>query len=177
MKVNLGKFRDNDANRTVKVVINDYDTWSLDYTLALIILPALLQLRQSKSGTPGEFMLDISGDPNAVQRSFDFHIETYNETVDKAHEKWENILDKMIWSFYQLVRDDYAKQYHHGKMELSFEPIEMTNPVTGKTETMQQMIDKNPDEHWYDHVGHDLHVERVQEGLELFGKYYKALWD
>jgi hypothetical protein len=39
------------------------------------------------------------------------------------------------------------------------------------------MVDKNPDEHWYDHIGHQLHEARIQEGLELFGKYYRNLWD
>jgi hypothetical protein len=51
------------------------------------------------------------------------------------------------------------------------------NPVTGKIEPTWQMIDKNPDEHWYDGEGHQLHEERIQEGLDLFGKYYRALWD
>lgn len=177
MKVTFGKYRDNDANRTAKVIIHDYDTWSLDYTLALIILPALIQLKQAKTGAPGEFMRDISGDPNDNQRSFDFHTDTYNEAVDQAMDEWKTVLDKMIWSFLQLVKDDYAKQYHHGEIDLSFEPVEMTNPVTGKTETMQQMIDKNPSEHWYDRIGHELHEERIQEGLDLFGKYYRSLWD
>jgi hypothetical protein len=39
------------------------------------------------------------------------------------------------------------------------------------------MVDKNPGAHWYDAEGHLLHEERIQEGLELFGKYYRSLWD
>jgi hypothetical protein len=177
MKVNLGKYIDGNANRTVKVVIHDYDTWSLDYSLALIILPALIQLRQAKSGAPGEFIRDISGDPNSNQRSFDFHAETYNETVDEAIEKWKSTLDKMIWSFHQLIRDDYSKQYHHGEIDMAFEPTMVFDSKTSTMSVFNQIVDKNPDEHWYDRVGHDLHQERIQEGLELFGKYYRQLWD
>jgi hypothetical protein len=40
-----------------------------------------------------------------------------------------------------------------------------------------QMVDKNPTEHWYDGVGHLKHEERIKEGLDLFGKYYRSLWD
>jgi hypothetical protein len=39
------------------------------------------------------------------------------------------------------------------------------------------MVDKDPDAHWYDAEGHKLHEDRIQEGLELFGKYYRSLWD
>ena len=177
MKVNLGKFIDGDANRTVKVVIHDYDTWSLDYSLALIILPALIQLKQTKSGTPSMFFKDISGDPSANQLSFDFHADTYNDASDAATEQWAEILDKMIWSFYQLIRDDYSKQYRHGEMDMGFEPTTVFDSKTSTMSVFNQIVDKNPDEHWYDRVGHDLHQERIQEGLELFGKYYRQLWD
>jgi hypothetical protein len=52
-----------------------------------------------------------------------------------------------------------------------------SNPLTGKMEETYQMVDNNPDEHWYDHEGHQLHEERIQEGLTLFGKYFRNLWD
>jgi hypothetical protein len=44
-------------------------------------------------------------------------------------------------------------------------------------EPLYRMVDKNPNEHWYDSLGHDLHNERIQEGLELFGKHFRDLWD
>jgi hypothetical protein len=51
------------------------------------------------------------------------------------------------------------------------------NPITGKVEDTFHMKDKDPDSHWYDLEGHTLHEERIQEGLDLFGKYYRNLWD
>jgi hypothetical protein len=39
------------------------------------------------------------------------------------------------------------------------------------------MVDKNPKEHWYDHIGSQEHEKRIQEGLELFGKHFRDLWD
>ena len=87
----------------------------------------------------------------------------------------------MIWSFLQIsIEDDYDSQYHHGKMEIAWEklPNELhPDPVTGVMEPLYQMVDKNPNEHWYDSLGHDLHNERIQEGLELFGKHFRDLWD
>ena len=177
MKVNLGKFYDR-AERRIDVQIDNYDTWSLDNSLALIILPALIQLKYTKHGLPSEFVNDSAEDYN-TQQVFDFMKEDKDEVFEKGCAAWETVLDKMIWAFQQLVIGNYDSQYHHGKMDLGWEETDSQylNPVTGKMEGTYKMIDKNPDEHWYDSVGHRLHEERIQEGLELFGKYFRSLWD
>jgi hypothetical protein len=84
----------------------------------------------------------------------------------------------MIWSFYQIVVDDDSK-YHHGTTNWDWVKTnkQFPNPVSGKMEDTFQMVDKNPKEHWYDAIGHIEHEKRVQEGLELFGKYFRNLWD
>jgi hypothetical protein len=39
-------------NRKIKVKIHDYDVWGMDETLALVILPMLKKLQETKSGAP-----------------------------------------------------------------------------------------------------------------------------
>jgi len=177
MKVSLSKFL-NKSERRIDIRIDHYDTWSLDHTLALIILPALIQLKHTKHGIPSDFVNDNAEDYHD-QAVFDFMQEDKDDVFQKGCDKWEETLDKMIWSFQQLVIDDYDSKYHHGEMDIGWEESDkqIPNPVTGKIEPTYQMIDKNPSEHWYDSVGHRLHEERIQEGLELFGKYFRALWD
>lgn len=178
MKVNIGKYPKH-AERRVSVTIEKHDTYSLDRTLALIILPALLQLRESQHGIPSEFAT-IGGEDYSDQLSFDFYSESNKELFDTvAVKRWEEILDKIIWSFQQLVIDDHGEKYHHGKGEYTWEKTDepYLNPATNKLEDTYIMKDLNPNGHWYDIVGHQLHEERIQEGLELFGKYYKHLWD
>lgn len=176
MKVNIGKFKKN-GDRRINIEIDKFDTWSLDHTLALIILPALIQLKQTKHGVPSEFG-DVGGRTYENQYSFDFYSETADWAFEQSTKKWDEVLDKMIWSFEQLIKDDYDSLYHHGTAKYDFvESDEYTNPVTGELEKMYQMIDKNLGKHWYDHVGHRLHEEKIQEGLELFGKYFRTFWD
>lgn len=177
MKVKIGNFRKN-SDRIINVAIDKFDTWSLDHTLALIILPALIQLKETKHGIPNEFG-NVGGQNHDDQYSFDFYSETSDWAFDQRVKEWDEVLDKMIWSFEQILKDEYDSLYHHGKAEYDFVECDKMhpNPVTGKMEKLYQMVDKNPNEHWYDHVGHRLHEERIQEGLELFGKYYRALWD
>jgi len=178
MKVKIGKYYKGATDRKISIDIEKFDTWNLDHSLALIILPALLQLKATKQGIPNEFA-NVGGEDYTEQDSFDFYKDSYNWAFDEGVKKWEEVLDKMIWSFQQLAIEDYDSKYHHGKAEYDFvkSDKQFPNPISGKLEDTFQMVDKNPNEHWYDHVGHELHEERIQEGLELFGKYYRALWD
>ena len=178
MKAKIGKWSKSNR-RNVDIVIESHDSWNVDSTLALIILPMLIQLKANKVGVPGILVDDVGGEDYLPQQSFDFYSETHKESWDKAAKRWDEILDKMIWSFQQIALEDYHDKYHHGNPTYEWVETEETifNTVTNKTEKLYQMIDKNPDQHWYDGIGDRLHDERIQEGLELFGKYYRALWD
>ena len=178
MKVKIGKYPKT-TPRKIKVEIEKFDTWSMDNTLAHIIYPMLLQLKATKHGIPSVLVDDVGGEDYTEQDSFDFYKETHEEAWNIAAKRWDDILDKMIWSFSQLIDDSWDSRYHHGKAVYDWVESTYTypNPVTGVMEPTYQMVDKNPDEHWYDSVGHRLHEERIQEGLELFGKYYRNLWD
>jgi hypothetical protein len=176
MKINIGKYpKKANGRRKIDVQIDNYDTWSLDNTLALIIYPALLQLKATKQGVPNEF----AAEPASNQETFDFYQESYDDEWKQGLERWDETLDKMIWSFEQLIKGDYDEQYHHGEAEYDWVKTDKQypNPVTGVLEATYKMVDKNPDEHWYDRVGHKKHDERIQEGLELFGKYFRSMWD
>lgn len=178
MKVNLGKFPKTSDRRKVDIQIDNYDTWNVDHTLAMIVLPLLLQLKVTKMGVPAEFA-DVSGADYDMQDSFDFVKEDHNWAFEQKCKEWETILDKMIWSFLQIVTDDWEEKYHYGKPEYDWVKTDekITNPLNGKPEETFQMVDKNPGEHWTDFEGMRLHNERIQEGLDLFGKYYQHLWD
>lgn len=177
MKVNIGNFSPRNGQK-IDVRIDYWDTFGLDHTLAHIILPALIQLRASKHGIPCEFG-DVGGEQYGSQSSFDFYQETYNEAFSEGAKRWDVIMDKMIWSFQQIAVCDYDDQYHHGKPRYSWKKTgeKILNPLTGNMEETSQMIDENPGEHWFDADGQMLHEERIQEGLDLFGKYYRNLWD
>jgi hypothetical protein len=166
------------TGQRIDIRIDRWDTYSMDNTLAHIILPMLLQLRDTKHGVPHEFA-DVGGEDHGQQDSFDFYKETHNESFDAGAKRWEECLDKMIWSFQQLAEGNYGDQYHHGEIDVKWEPTGKTihNPISGKVEETFQMLDLNPEGHWYDIDGELLHDELIQEGLELFGKYYRHLWD
>lgn len=79
MKVNIGPFpKGHLTARRIDIQIDKYDTWNMYHTLALIIYPMLIQLKETKHGVPGEFA-DVGGAGHDTQDSFDFYKESHNE--------------------------------------------------------------------------------------------------
>jgi hypothetical protein len=119
MKVNIGRYK-KVGDRTINVQIQDWDTWSLDHTLALIIHPALVKFKEDSINTGHPCLKGMASCEGCTCQT-----------------EWLEMLDKMIWSFGQITDDTV---YAH------------------------------------DQVNYKEYNERVQEGLELFGKYFRSLW-
>lgn len=88
--------------------IDKYDTWNMDHTLALIILPMLKQLRDNKHGSP---YVDEEDLPPHMRHGFPEPDHNGNYGNDNwVHYKWEWVLNEMIWTFEQIVEenDDYG---------------------------------------------------------------------
>lgn len=85
---------------------------------------------------------------------------------DLSMEEWELVLDKMIWSFEHMedhISPIYSDDYDH---RFSVEKTETGTLYTPLNET--GTIDYTPVEE---------HNKKIQEGLNLFAKYYQNLWD
>jgi len=154
-------------DRKVKIHIHKYDTWSMDSTLASIILPMLKQLKETTHGSPMLTAHEQTSE-SSFQYCFPFYAEGDKEAWKRGHEEWKEILDKMIWSFEQ-INTDWEQQFQSGKLDFTFVKDEETNLFK---------VEYGPNNTYkYDYEGVEKHVERMQEGFELFGKYYRNLWD
>lgn len=152
--------------RKIKIKLHDYDVWNMDSTLAYIILPLLRKLKDVKHGSPGD-LIEFQQTSNSVQFCFDFYQDGDELAWKKGHEHWEAILDKIIWSFEQL-NTDWEDQFHSGEHDIYFEKIEGTEYSAMK---------RGPkDTHKFDAEGYNKFQAKMQEGFELFGKYYRNLW-
>ena len=78
MKVNLGRYpKSEKTERTLKVQIDRWDCWDAQHTLSLIILPLLIEFKEKTNGYP----------------------------IDLTEKGWNDILDKMIFSFTEVLED------------------------------------------------------------------------
>jgi hypothetical protein len=163
---NVLQWIDGKKSRTVKIQIDDYDIWNTDVTLAVIILPMLIKIRDAKQGTPfiqDEDVPDELKSTNAPPKEHEWDWDNLNG------DRWKWALDEMIWAFEQLQPDcDWEAQYHTGKIEfLKGSPDEHGN---------FPLLRGPGDTHRLDRDGLMAHSKRIDRGTNLFGKYFRSLW-
>lgn len=91
MRVHIGPYREGGKKRKIKVKIDPYDVWSLDYTLAIIIHPALKALKKAKAGTP---WTDVADAPHIPDKP-----DQQKEMAGFRRKRWKWILNEMIFAF------------------------------------------------------------------------------
>ena len=161
--------------RTVKVKIDRWDTWSMDHTLAYIVLPMLKQLKESKHGAP---FTDDEDVPEHLRTTAAEPKENEWDTDSNHFLRWDWIMDEMIYAFECKVDDSWEDKHwtgEWGKTIWKESERQYPNPVTGEMEatyTMEHTGDRKCD--W---DGLKLEQERINNGFRLFGKYYQNLWD
>lgn len=158
----LLKWIDSKKKRRVSIRIDEYDTWNMDRTLAMIILPMLKQLRETKHGSPHVEDTDV---PENLQTGGD----------DLVHERWSWVLDEIIWAFEQHQPDcDWEEQYTNGKIDYRSEPCDFDE--NGKPK-LYRLVEGPNHTAVTDWDGRQAHQTRIDNGFRLFGKYYQSLWD
>jgi hypothetical protein len=106
MRVNIGRYpsartlkKNPDAVRKVDVRIDKHDTWNLDYTLAYVVHPMLVQLRDTNHGY-GE--VDLDDVPE--------HLKGDDMAGEPGLARWLWVMDEMIWAFDQC-KSDWEETY------------------------------------------------------------------
>ena len=130
-----------------EIILHPYDTWSADYTLSLIIVPVLKQLKDT-SNTYG--MVDEPDVPEGIEK--------------ESLEAWHWALDMMIEAFTSDIDKEWESQYVSGKMDYII--TEEGGIIEGAYHTYD--IDKE---------GYESRRNKIKRGRELFAKYYNQLWD
>ena len=110
-------------NRATRVEIEPHDTWSMDHTLAMIIHPMLVQLKATQHGHPASLTI----------------------------EKWDEILDEMIWAFGHKSKEIDAIDMCAEKCANFADPV------------CKACLDDTQ--------------KRLTNAFKLFGEYYENLWD
>ena len=100
----------------IKIHIDRWDTWSMDHILAPIILPMLVQLKETKHGAPMVDMKDVPKELRATKAQQNKYAK--GGDVDPKHfERWDWIMDEMIWAFEQKCRDNWMEDYDYNKWD------------------------------------------------------------
>lgn len=158
MKVFIGPFpEDFVSERKVDIEVDSYDSWGADNTIAMIAVPILQQLKATKQGYPGintedlpeGFVIDDAEDEDWNTEEFTF-----------SNKAWEWILDEMIWALQQCANDCEDDFFSDTEV-----------PGWEKVDVFKH----SP--YWANFKGMKAYHERIDNGLVLFGKYFRCLWD
>ena len=100
-------------------------------------------------------------------------IESFPMTAGQSnnfnHNRFE--IKSKFEKFEQELNDDWEAQFTHGTPVYVDEEVE--HEKYGTCYTFKQT---NPD-YWVDREGIKEYNERINNGIRLFGKYYRGLWD
>jgi hypothetical protein len=144
----------NTRPRKIIVEYDKYDTWNLDHTLALIILPGLKQLYTTNHGF---FNVDTSDTPEGLN--------------DQARYRW--VMEEMIWTFEQILE---PRTFTSGTWDMTWKRIDQDGSPNPEGK-WREMV-KGPNHTFtVDTKAEKAYNDRISNGLRLFGKYYRGLWD
>lgn len=163
---------DGKKKRKISIRIDRHDTWSMDHTLALIIVPMLKQLRATKHGSPFIDVEDVPEhlrpNPNRIKLSEDGKKVEHWDSDNTVHLRWDWVLDEMIYAFDCATDDDWDSQFHTGDHDIQWEKMEDGN---------SRMIHGSKDTFKTDKEAMKAAWDRRNNGRRLFAKYYHNLWD
>jgi len=157
--------------RQIYVRIDKCDTWSMDNTLAHIVLPMLRQLDANKHGAP---CVDDEDVPEELRSTSATAKESDFDTDANHFARWDYVLKQMIFAFECKVDGSWQDKYSSGIHDISFEPSAWDE--AGKP-TMHEMKRGPNDTYECDYEGMDVQQKQISNGFRLFGKYYENLWD
>jgi len=146
MKVDIGEYTD--EGQDVQVIIHDYDVWSMDSTLAHIIVPMLKKLKETQHGHPSNL----------------------------TEEEWDEKLDEMIWAFEQKLIN-WEEQYIIQQGEIDWDSTEKDEAGNGIIRWSKEHIVDWTNQQIVDWDARTAHHNRMTNGFKLFGEWYEHLWD
>ena len=104
----INKILDN-RERKVKIHVDRYDVWNADHTIAILVHPILVKLKETSHGCPFTEDEDV---PEELKSTSAPPKETEFETDDNHDKRWDWILGEMIWAFEQHNDNEAEDQFH-----------------------------------------------------------------
>jgi hypothetical protein len=149
------------------------------------VLPMLKQLKAEKHGAPN---VDVEDVPQKLWPSCEevLAYEKDGSTDDKFFERWDWIMDEMIFAFETKVGElsDWEEQFHDTSELPNYESVGVGSAQLrlfpdedGATEDYEWYELKFSGNSKTDWDGRKKFQERISNGFRLFGKYYENLWD
>ena len=164
MLVRIEKPED-DGSEVVKVVVNDWDTWDASMTIAQIAYPLLSRFEtilKDPDSVAGSPQVDDEDVPEELRRPTDFD-GSGGDVDDNWHARWHYVVGEIVLAMKCCQDWTWEEEYRSGSLKIDF--IEE-----------EGVLEFDDSDHHVDEEGLEAMRARVDNGLRLFGKYFRALW-
>lgn len=155
----------NRMERKIKVRIYSHDVWNMDSTLAYVVVPMLKRIKEEKQGAPNVEPEDVPEELRPTPAEIEA-AKVNGDTDEKWFDRWDWVLDEMIFAFERCCDDEWENEFYSG--EINFDYIMDQEDNVWRTDPK--------DTFKVDYEGMDAVNARIDNGLRLFGKYYRCLW-
>jgi hypothetical protein len=154
-------------SRESRIRIDRWDVWSMDFTLAEIVVPMLKLLKKQTHGAPCVEDEDVPEEYRSTSATPLTEDEQRNGHTDELwFKRWDWVLDEMIFAF-ESKNDNWEDQFYSGERDL----------IYAQQEDGFVKIEHGPNHTFeIDNVGREEYQKRITNGFRLFGKYYENLW-
>jgi hypothetical protein len=159
----------------INIKIDRWDTWSMDNTLANIILPMLKQLKENKQGAPNVDLQDVPTElwPTTTEQK---KYQRNGETDPNFFKRWDWVMDEMIFAF-ESKFNDWEDQFYSGEHDRITIPVDEDGNEVAREDAVYYEWRQGPNDTFkIDLEGLKAYQERISNGFQLFGKYYESLW-
>jgi len=157
------------------VKIDRYDTWSMDHTLADIVLPMLKQLKEKQHGAG---FVDDTDVPEELKSTSAPPKENEWDTDANHFKRWDWVMNEMIFAFECKVDDSWQDTFREGEHDILWVPVDKDGNEVPKGEHKYTEMRRGPkDTYKCDYDSMKVVEARIQNGFRLFGRYYQNLWD
>jgi hypothetical protein len=142
---------------------NSSDYWGLDSTVCKFILPRLKEYRENLHGCPGGLTLSENCTTEQV----------IEEDFDAGMNEWKKILDKMIFSFECVLNDNEDIEMP----DMKFKTVKTDNGYFLEHDCTPEQEEQHKKDMDVYMKKLEVRQKEIQEGLQLFAKYFQGLWD
>ena len=106
--------------------IDPWDTWSMDHTLAPIILPMLEQLKDTKHGAPDVDFEDVPEELLPTDEEIKAYVKD-GSTDTNFFARWDYVMDEMIYAFDCKANKDDVIMRLDSQEEIEAEQARISN--------------------------------------------------
>jgi hypothetical protein len=152
--------------RKVVVKIDNFDVWNVDCSLSIIIAPLLKKFAEDTSSM---FQVDDCDVPDEL-KSMNAPRVNYEYNFDinyKLRHQW--LLSELIWTFEQLNPECSMEDTFYTYTE------EYKLAMKANDDLSDDWL--NPKGVIWDQEGYIAYNNRIQNGLNLFSRYFRHLWN